>query len=45
MLRYFSLRLMQAVVVLFGTSLLVFVLVRVVPGDPVDLMTSLETPL
>src|SRR5690242_5571443 len=37
--RYLLQRLAQSLLVLFGASLLVFILVRVVPSDPVDLMT------
>jgi ABC-type dipeptide/oligopeptide/nickel transport system permease component len=35
----------QAAITLLGASVLVFVLVRIVPGDPVDLLTSPQTPL
>jgi ABC-type dipeptide/oligopeptide/nickel transport system permease component len=41
--RLFSLS-TQSLITLVGTSLLVFVLIRVVPGDPTDLLTSPETP-
>jgi ABC-type dipeptide/oligopeptide/nickel transport system permease component len=42
--RYLLQRLAQSLLVLFGASLLVFILVRVVPSDPVDLMTPPGTP-
>ncbi len=38
MIQYISKRLLQTVVVLFGISLVTFVLMNVVPGDPVLLM-------
>ena len=36
--RYFLRRLLLAVPTLFGVALVVFVLIRVVPGDPVAMM-------
>jgi peptide/nickel transport system permease protein len=44
MARYAALRLMQSIVVLLGTSVLVFALLRIVPGDPVELLSSPQTP-
>ncbi|MCC7346832.1 MAG: ABC transporter permease [Variibacter sp.] len=38
MLRYLLNRLAQSVIVLIGASLVIFVLIRVIPGDPVDVM-------
>jgi peptide/nickel transport system permease protein len=38
MLRYISLRLFRAVVVLFLTSVFIFMLTRLIPGDPAALM-------
>ncbi len=34
MIRYFAFRLLQTVPVLFGVSIIVFLLVRLIPGDP-----------
>jgi ABC-type dipeptide/oligopeptide/nickel transport system permease component len=44
MLRYLASRFAQSAIVLLGTSLLVFVLLRIVPSDPVDLLTRPGTP-
>lgn len=38
MQRYLLKRLVSAILVIFGVSLLVFTMVRLVPGDPVDIM-------
>ncbi len=40
MLAYIIRRCAQAVVVVFGVSLVVFLLARLAPGDPVTLMLS-----
>ncbi|ACZ40827.1 nickel ABC transporter permease [Sphaerobacter thermophilus] len=38
MLRYIAVRLISAIPVVFGVTLAVFFMVRLVPGDPVDIM-------
>ncbi len=38
MLQYLLKRLVSAILVIFGVTLLVFTMVRLVPGDPVDIM-------
>jgi len=38
MFQYISKRLFQTLLVLFGISLITFILLQVVPGDPVELM-------
>jgi peptide/nickel transport system permease protein len=44
MVPYLLKRLIQSVVVLLGTSILVFGLLRIVPSDPVELLTRPGTP-
>ena len=45
MIRYTALRLLQAVPVLFGISVVVFLLVRLIPGDPaIAVLGSRATP-
>ena len=44
MVPYLVNRMIQSAVVLLGTSLLVFGLLRIVPSDPVDLLTRPGTP-
>lgn len=45
MIRYTALRLLQAVPVLFGISIVVFILVRLIPGDPaIAVLGSRATP-
>ncbi len=41
---FFIRRLLQGVPILFGVSLVVFLLVRLMPGDPVDLLIPAEAP-
>jgi ABC-type dipeptide/oligopeptide/nickel transport system permease component len=36
--KYLLFRLLAAIPVLFGVLLIVFVLLRLIPGDPVDIM-------
>src|SRR5215207_10891571 len=40
MTKYVLYRLVAAVPVVFGVTLLVFLMVRIVPGDPVDIMLA-----
>jgi ABC-type dipeptide/oligopeptide/nickel transport system permease component len=42
--QYLLKRLVSALLVLFGVSLLVFTMVRLVPGDPVDIMFANQPP-
>ncbi len=42
MTRYLSLRMLSLVPILFGTSLVVFLLVRLIPGDPVVALLGME---
>jgi ABC-type dipeptide/oligopeptide/nickel transport system permease component len=44
MIRYLVGRVIQSAIVLLGTSLLVFGLLRIVPSDPVDLLSRPGTP-
>src|SRR5262245_35285967 len=44
MARYFLYRLIAAIPVLFGVTLLVFFMVRLVPGDPVSMMFANTAP-
>jgi len=44
MQQYLLKRLVSALLVLFGVSLLVFTMVRLVPGDPVDIMFANQPP-
>jgi peptide/nickel transport system permease protein len=45
MIRYVSMRLLQTVPVLFGVSLIVFLMVRLIPGDPaIAVLGSRATP-
>src|SRR6201990_2438528 len=45
MIRYIALRLLQVVPVLFGISIVVFFLVRLIPGDPaIAVLGSRATP-
>ncbi len=38
MLRYISRRLFHLVIILFGVSVLVFLMLRLIPGDPAHLL-------
>ena len=41
--KYFIKRLLMAIPTLFGVAIIVFVLLRVVPGDPVAMMIGPES--
>lgn len=45
MVGFIGRRLAQALLVLFGASIMVFLLVRVLPGDPVDILAAEEGEL
>ena len=44
MVKYFLYRLVATIPVLFGVTLLVFFMVRLVPGDPIDIMYTNQAP-
>lgn len=44
MFRYIIYRLVSAIPVIFGVTLAVFFMVRLVPGDPIDIMFSNQAP-